>query len=290
MNDNNEQEERRKRVYQLIAVLAVGAVGMGYVDVPPWIIDVATGFFVAGAVGWIVGGEIYSWIHTAPEPVRMAHLDAAGDVADKWYLPPEWWENREYAEDCTGTEYIIDAKTYAVRDYEYVTDEEGRGKVIIKEGVAQSKIEESTDLELMTWRNAVYETRGKLRTRARLGKWLEMNFPSLVDMIEHRYWVAMRNKELDDKAEFGDIISDELDAEIGDMRDELRLGEDDVEDQIIEEIKRDYGGEIPDELDNYTDESGGDSEKSTDDVGNTSRLARERQNYADSYRKHYYKE
>ena len=288
MNDNNEQkEERRKRVYQFVAVLAVGAVGLGYVEVPPWIIDVATGFFVAGAVGWIVGGEIYSWIHTAPEPVRMAHLDAAGDVANKWYLPPEWWENREYAEDCDGSEYLIDADTYAVRDYEFVTDGD-RGKVIIKEGVAQSKIEESTDLELMTWRNAVYETRGKLRTRARLAKWLEMNFPSLVDGMEHRYWVAMRDKELDDKAEFGDIISDELDAEIGDMRDELRLGEDEVEDQIIEEIKRDYGGEIPDELHNYTDESGGDSEKSTDNnAASGNRLEQQQTEYGEAYRSYY---
>ncbi|RKS82185.1 hypothetical protein BDK61_1485 [Haloarcula quadrata] len=225
----------------MVGLLTMGVMS-GRLDVPAWAIDVMRGGAVAGAIGYIAGGKLADLLSEPPETVEVVEVDAERDYAQTWFVPPEWWNDR--VEEDGSPWFREGSGNWGVREMDYDPDEEC---VIVEEGALEAEL---NDDELATWRSAVYECRGRLRTWAHRGRVLRQRLNAVVEAVESRYWDTMANDELDRKAAHPDVVHDELDRELGDIREQTQpMSDDDVLEQTVREIVRDHGDVDADEFD-----------------------------------------
>ncbi|WP_254838085.1 hypothetical protein [Natronomonas marina] len=247
-NENDSLESLKQLVPNNSGVVALIVGGLtagvmsGQLDVPAWLIDVVRGAAVAGIIGYIAGGKLADLLSEPPKTVEVVEVDAERDYAQTWFVPPEWWEER--VEEDGSPWFREGSANWGVREMDYDTDEE---HVVIEEGALEAEL---NDDELATWRSAVYECRGRLRTWAHRGRVLRQRLNAVVEAVESRYWDTMANDELDRKAAHPDVVHDELDRELGDIREQTQpMSDDDVLEQTVKEIVRDHGDVDAEEFD-----------------------------------------
>lgn len=225
--------KQRKTLLTIGAVVGFILVFGGYIDVPDWSRDVVISVAVGGTIGYLAAGKVWGWIKQPVDYMQIIEVDAATETFRQWFVPPEWWERRKNKAD--GSPYLYDGDKYGVRDL--IVDQE-QERIIINKGLWKS---EATDLELETHKQAVYETRGRMRSWARRGRILYLRMGSIAESIASRYWQAMADKDMQKKQEFPEKIKSELDEELGNIRDELDPKNKDQIEQLVSEIQRDHG-------------------------------------------------
>jgi hypothetical protein len=247
-NENDSLESLKQLVPNNSIVVALIAGGLtagvmsGQLDVPPWLIDVLRGAAVSGIIGYIGGGKLADLLSEPPETVEVVEIDAERDHAQTWFVPPESWDNR--VEEDGSPWFREGSGNWGVREMDYDADEEC---VVVKEGALEAEL---NDDELATWRSAVYECRGRLRTWAHRGRVLRQRLNAVVEAVESRYWASMADDELDRKAAHPDVVHDELDRELGDIREQTQpMTDDDVLEQTVQEIVRDHSDVNSDDFD-----------------------------------------
>jgi len=238
---NDSQASLKQLVPNNSAVVALIIGGLtagvmsGHLDVPAWAIDVVRGAAVAGIIGYIGGGKLADLLSEPPEVEEVVEVDSERDVAQTWFVPPDWWESREEAD--SGAWFRRGSENWGVRELDWNEDEE---RAIVEQAPLRSEL---TDDELETWHSAIYTTRGEMRDRAREGEYIKARLPSIGQSIEHEVWDAIarmqaEKRNLDPNAVFG-----VLDEELGEAKATMDKSGGDETEQIVREVLREYSEE-----------------------------------------------
>lgn len=237
--ENDTQASLKQLVPNNSAVVALIIGGLtagvmsGHLNVPPWLIDVIRGAAVAGIIGYVGGSKIAELLSEPPEVEEVVEVDAERDVAQTWFVPPDWWEEREEAD--SGAWFRRGSENWGVRELDYDPDEE---RAIVEQAPLRS---EMTDDELETWKSAVYETRGKQREKAREGEFIKARLTGIGQSIEHEVWDALARMRSEKRNVKPEAVFGVLDEELGDVKATMDHDSESESEKIAREVLRSYG-------------------------------------------------
>lgn len=124
---------------------------------PTWVAALAVGWMVLGPICFPIGRRIALWLHYRNWPT-VFHINAVEDIREKWFVPPETWENKEV--DGVAPHLVNDRDDYEVREFEWMPE-------IGELRVRGTWLSAAKDSELVTSRTHMERIHGGLLEKAR---------------------------------------------------------------------------------------------------------------------------
>jgi len=86
---------------------------------PTEVASVAVGWILLGPICFPIGRKIALWLHYRGWPV-VFHINSVTDTREKWFVPPETWENKEV--DGPAPHLVNDRSDYEVREFDWMPE------------------------------------------------------------------------------------------------------------------------------------------------------------------------
>jgi len=86
---------------------------------PTEVAALAVGWLLLGPICFPTGLRIAKWLHYRNWPT-VHHINAVKDVREKWFVPPQTWENKDV--DGPAPHLVNDRNDYEVREFEWMPE------------------------------------------------------------------------------------------------------------------------------------------------------------------------
>lgn len=225
----------------IIGLLAAGVMS-GRLDVPAWAIDVMRGGAVASIIGYIAGQKLAEIFSEPPEYEEVGVVDSEREILEKWFVPPDAWEERRNESDADAGAYWMEGSgNYAVREMSYDDEEE---VAVIEQAPARSKVGERTDVEIETWVDAIWRQRGEFRDTVFEAAEIVKSLPEMMDEISLDYY-RNETREIAEKSEHDEeAMFRPIDRRVNEIREQVKRDDLTEEEKAVREMIRDAGGDV----------------------------------------------
>lgn len=239
-------------VTALVAGGLAAGVMAGYLNVPAWAIDAATGAAIAGVIGYLGGGKLADLLSEPPETVEVVEVDSKREIVQTWFVPPEAWDERRNESDAGSGAYLMEGSgNYVARELDWDDEDE---VAVIKQAPARRKIAERTDVEIETWVDAIWRQRGEFRDNVFEAAEIVRNLPEMMDEIALDYY-RDETREIAERSEHDEeVMFDPIDQRVREIRDDVRRDDLSEEEKAVREMLRD-ADEVNSDFERVDDET-----------------------------------
>jgi len=145
---------------------------------PTWVASLAVGWIVLGPICFPAGRKIALWLHYRNWE-EVYHINSVEDVREKWYVPPETWNQKEVSGPAPNL--VNERSDYEVREFEWLED-------IGELRVRGTWVSAAKDSELVTSKTHMKRIHSglleKARTLAQLaGQWSDRSIQMQEELI-----------------------------------------------------------------------------------------------------------
>ncbi|QGA82014.1 hemerythrin domain-containing protein [Halomicrobium sp. LC1Hm] len=248
-NDTQDPLARLKETassHSAITAIVVGGlvagVMSGRLDVPAWAIDVMRGGAVASVIGYIAGQKLAEIFSEPPEYEEVGVVDSEREILEKWFVPPDAWEERRNESDADSGAYVMSGSgNYVVRELDWDDEEE---VAVIEQAPARQKVNERTDVEIETWVDAIWRQRGEFRDTVFEAAEIVKNLPEMMDEVALDYY-RNETREIAEHSEHDEeSMFRPIDRRVNEIREEVKRDDLTEEEKAVREMIRDAGGGV----------------------------------------------